>query len=142
MSSRGLRLLFGACAVIYLLPNLCIAQTITGSISGNVTDASAAVIPGTEVSLQNELTGETRKTKTFAIGDFLFLALQPGRYTVSIAKTGFKIPGLTLSATQWFEVNAGKSLPGKAVEGGERRIFSTPFPGPAVLYLKRAGDAQ
>jgi hypothetical protein len=23
------------------------------------------------------------------------------------------------------------------VEGGERRSFRTPFPGPAVLYLKR-----
>src|SRR5438093_13155433 len=103
MSSTGFRLLFGVCAVICLLSNPCIAQTITGSISGTVTDASAAVIPDTEVSLQNELTGETRKTKTSATGDFLFPALQPGRYTVSIEKTGFKsfkITGLTLSATQ------------------------------------------
>jgi hypothetical protein len=91
------------------------------------------------------LVGETRKTKTSATRDFLFPALQPGRYTGSIEKTGFKsfkVTGLTLSATQWFDVNAGQSFPGKAVEGGERRIFSTSLPGPAVLYLKRTGDAR
>jgi hypothetical protein len=42
-------------------------------------------------------------------------------------------------AVEWFDVNAGKTLAGEAVEGGARRIFRTPFPGPAVLHLKSAG---
>jgi hypothetical protein len=68
-----------------------------------------------------------------------YLVFQPGsrgEFTVNLsdAKGSFKV--------EWFDVNAAKTVPGKAVEGGERRIFSTPFPGPAVLYLKRAGDAQ
>src|SRR5882724_5414993 len=79
------------------------AQTITGSISGTLTDDSGAIVPDTEVSIHNELTGEIRKTKTAATGEFLVSALQPGRYTVAVDKTGFKrlrVTGLTLTANQ------------------------------------------
>jgi serine-type D-Ala-D-Ala carboxypeptidase (penicillin-binding protein 5/6) len=41
-------------------------------------------------------------------------------------------------AVEWFDTTTGKTIPGKAVEGGGRRIFTTPFPGPAAIYLKRA----
>src|SRR5216117_1518003 len=101
MRARGFRFLAGVWIAVLLPCYYCFAQTITGSISE--TDTSAAVIPDTEVVVQNELTGETRKTVTTATGDFLFPALPPGRYTVSIEKSGFKtfkMTGLTLSATQ------------------------------------------
>jgi len=38
----------------------------------------------------------------------------------------------------WFNVNLDREMAGKAVEGGSTRTFTTPFPGPAVLYLRRA----
>lgn len=38
---------------------------------------------------------------------------------------------------EWFNVNADRSLPASPVDGGAVRTFTTPFPGPAVLYLKR-----
>lgn len=44
-------------------------------------------------------------------------------------------------AVEWFDINAGRSLAGAPVEGGANRTFTTPFPGPAALYLKRTGDA-
>jgi len=70
---------------------------------------------------------------------FEYLVFQPGgrgEFTVNLndAKGSFSV--------EWFDVNAGKTVPGKAVSGGERRIFQTPFPGPAAVYLKRAGDPQ
>jgi len=70
---------------------------------------------------------------------FEYLVFQPGgrgEFTVNLndAKGSFSV--------EWFDVNAGKTGPGKAVSGGERRIFQTPFPGPAAVYLKRAGDPQ
>jgi hypothetical protein len=43
---------------------------------------------------------------------------------------------------EWFDINADKSVPGGQVEGGGRRAFRTPFPGPAALYLKRSVKAQ
>jgi hypothetical protein len=41
-------------------------------------------------------------------------------------------------AAEWFDINAGRAVPAKPVEGGAVRTFTTPFPGPAALYLKRA----
>src|SRR6478672_10834908 len=119
MIRRELRLLFGLWAAICLLLNPGIAQTITGSISGTVTDASSAVIPNTEVSLQNELTGETRKTITSTSGDFVFPALPPGRYTVLIEKTGFKsfkVTGLILNATQRLALSTLRLTVGELAE--------------------------
>ena len=40
--------------------------------------------------------------------------------------------------TEWFDVNHDRAIPGTPVTGGAVRTFTTPFPGPAALYLKRA----
>src|SRR5262245_2094840 len=86
------------------LSGLCIlAQTTAGTISGTVIDASDAVIPGVEVTLLSERTGETRKAGTSASGDFLLAAVQPGVYTVTAVAKGFKefrLVGITLTASQ------------------------------------------
>ncbi len=37
---------------------------------------------------------------------------------------------------EWLNVNADRIVPAGHVEGGAVRTFTTPFPGPAVLYLK------
>jgi hypothetical protein len=38
---------------------------------------------------------------------------------------------------EWLEVNSGRPIPAKTVEGGAVRTFTTPFPGPAVLLLRK-----
>lgn len=38
---------------------------------------------------------------------------------------------------EWLNVYTGATVPGKPVAGGAVRTFTTPFGGPAVLYLKR-----
>lgn len=38
---------------------------------------------------------------------------------------------------EWFNINANRSIAAKPVEGGAVRTFTTPFPGPAALYLKQ-----
>jgi len=38
-------------------------------------------------------------------------------------------------ALEWLDVNHGKASKGEVVEGAGRRVFRTPFPGPAVLHL-------
>ena len=43
-------------------------------------------------------------------------------------------------SVEWFDPTTSRAIPGKKVAGGGRRTFTTPFPGPAALYLKRAGD--
>ncbi len=68
-----------------------------------------------------------------------YLVFQPGirgEFTVNLSGA----PGAFTAV--WFEVNEGKTLPGGTVQGGARRSFRTPFPGPGVLHLKLAGAAR
>jgi hypothetical protein len=39
---------------------------------------------------------------------------------------------------EWFDTTSDRAIPARPVEGGERRVFTTPFPGPAVVFLKRS----
>jgi hypothetical protein len=63
-----------------------------------------------------------------------YLVFQPGvrgEFTVNLSDAK------GLLHAEWFDVNADKTVPAESVQGGQRRIFRTPFPGPAVLYLKQ-----
>lgn len=76
------------------------AQTTGGSISGNVTDASGAAIPGATVTATNQDTGVVNKTESNAVGAYNFPALPVGTYTLTSTRTGFqtyKQTGITLS---------------------------------------------
>ncbi len=66
------------------------AQSVTGSLSGTVVDESNKVIPGADITVVNEITGEERRGVTNEVGDFAFAALVPGRYTVKVQLAGFK----------------------------------------------------
>lgn len=66
------------------------AQTVSGYISGSVVDSSGLPVPGAQVVLINEATGEQRTQQTNAAGDFVFSAVLPGRYTVAVEAKGFK----------------------------------------------------
>ena len=66
------------------------AQTITGTISGTVVDASGKVIAGANVMLKNEQTAITRVATTNDEGDFTITSLQPGVYTIKVESRGFR----------------------------------------------------
>src|SRR6185436_19353112 len=66
------------------------AQSVTGSISGVVTDASGGVIVGASVTLTSKGTGATRTDTTNSEGRFSLSALQPGVYTLMIERSGFQ----------------------------------------------------
>jgi hypothetical protein len=74
--------------LIALLP--LVAQQITGSVTGSVTDPSGAAITGATVKLTNTGTGVARTTVTDAAGNFQFLLLQPGTYVIAASNLGFK----------------------------------------------------
>src|SRR6266508_2396018 len=65
------------------------AQSSTGSISGNVVDASGAGVPGASVSVRNVDTGATRAATSGGSGGFAFPNLTPGNYAVSAEMSGF-----------------------------------------------------
>ena len=66
------------------------AQTTTGSILGDITDPSGAVLPGVTVRVTSSTTGVTRETVTNAVGAYRFAGLQPAEYAVTVTLDGFR----------------------------------------------------
>jgi hypothetical protein len=66
------------------------AQTVTGTISGTVVDASDSAIAGAAVTITNAKTGDKRVVATNESGGFSVPALQPDVYTIKIEHKGFR----------------------------------------------------
>ncbi len=66
------------------------AQSVTGTILGQVKDASRAVVPAATVSLLHTGTGFLRTVRTDAAGEYRAPLLPTGTYRVSAELTGFK----------------------------------------------------
>ncbi len=74
-----------------LVPDRARAQAGTsGLVTGSVTDASGAVIPGVSVNIHSALTGYDRTATTDAGGNFQFANLPFGNYTLTVKQTGFQ----------------------------------------------------
>ncbi|MCS6806338.1 MAG: carboxypeptidase-like regulatory domain-containing protein [Acidobacteriota bacterium] len=73
---------------------VAIAQSGTGQIVGNVTDQSGAVIPGATVTATRQQAGSIT-TQTDNNGNYLFVNLIPGKYSVTIEAPNFKKVTLT-----------------------------------------------
>ncbi len=65
------------------------AQTVTGTILGNVFDASGAAVPGAQITVTNQDTGVSRTTTASADGGYTVPALLAGQYTVAVKAQGF-----------------------------------------------------
>lgn len=65
------------------------AQTLYGSLTGNVTDASGAVVPNAKVEALNVATGVVKSTQTDDRGAYLMSDLQAGTYKVTVTAASF-----------------------------------------------------
>lgn len=72
-----------------------IAQTSTSRLSGTVTDATGAVVPGAKVVAKNEATGVAFTQATTEAGLYSFSSLPVGSYTITVEKSGFKTTNKT-----------------------------------------------
>jgi len=84
------------------------AQTTSTEVLGTVSDATGAVVPGSEVSLLRVATGEKRQTKTDSSGNYSFPMIEIGDYTVTVSMQGFKTQtqtGINVAYQQKARVN-------------------------------------
>jgi hypothetical protein len=65
------------------------SQITSGTITTTVTDASGAIVPGAAVTVSNIDTNFERSGNTDANGRYVAPLLPPGRYTVTVAQSGF-----------------------------------------------------
>jgi hypothetical protein len=83
--------LFASLLLTLALAPGALAQGITGSITGTVTDTTGAIVSGAAVTVRNVDTNATRNVTTSDIGSYTVPQLHPGNYSVKVDKTGFKL---------------------------------------------------
>jgi hypothetical protein len=76
-------------AGLLTLLSLPLAAQIRGRIEGTITDESNAIIPGATVTLINVNTGIHTVRQTSSTGVYIFDAVDPGQYTLTVEATGF-----------------------------------------------------
>src|SRR5437879_12950407 len=83
------------------------AQVINVTLSGTVTDATGALIPGVEITATQIETGVVSTTVTNESGAYQFPSLQPGPYRVAATLAGFQsqIFQITLGTSQQIRQN-------------------------------------
>ena len=107
------RLKLGFChlSVMMLVIMTCIpafTQTITGSITGTVTDPTGAVVAGAKVTATNVQTGVATPTVTNPSGIYSLHFLQIGQYKITVDSSSFAPQSTSAfslsprSVTQWF----------------------------------------
>lgn len=77
--------------IVFLLPGLLAAQvSVTGKITGVVTDPSGAGVPNVLVVVKSPALLAQRSTQTQADGSYLFDLLPPGAYELTVGAGGFR----------------------------------------------------
>jgi len=89
-SKQLLRCSLLASICVALVAASAMAQEFRGTITGRVLDASAAAIPGAQVTVTNTATNVSNSVTTNEEGVYTVLYLADGRYNVIAEKAGFK----------------------------------------------------
>src|SRR5216684_679989 len=100
----------------------------TGSISGNVTDSTGALIQGAEVTVRNLETSQSRTTVTSDKGAYRIAELPVGKYEITVTQANFKtfrVEEAALNVAQVLTINAALEI-GSQSEAVEVRANQTP----------------
>jgi hypothetical protein len=89
---------------ILVIPLLAFGQAESGQIAGTVTDQNGGLVPGANIIVKNEKTGEARTATSTTEGAYSVSSLKPSTYTVTVTTTG-----LTTTATN-VQVLVGQTL--------------------------------
>ena len=150
-------LLLLTCALGWQVPAR--ADTLTGEVRGTVLDVDGLVaLPGVAVTLTNVDREWTRQTASDSSGNFVFLQLEPGNYTVQVEAAGYypqKRTGILIRLNQPrvvippFQLRKEVSTPTRQVilQGEQTRTavidLSAPGPNPVVLaYVSEPGQTS
>ena len=88
-NAKSINRFFTCAAMLLLLPVMAMAQTVTGTLQGTVSDTKGAVVQGAEVVIRNMETGQERTVQTNSEGSYAAPFLPLGRYTVTVSGAGF-----------------------------------------------------
>jgi hypothetical protein len=130
--SLGLAVWLVVSLFMFTSSHVCWGQSNTGSIAGEVTDSSGAVVPGATVIATNTDTGTKSSTSASSSGRYNFLSLPAGSYSLSGAQNGFDttdVSGISLRVyqqlTQNIALKAGTAKETVTVEGTSTLVDTT-----------------
>ena len=132
-----------AVAVLLVFTATAFGQSDTGKISGTVKDQNGGLVPGANVSIVNERTGEERNAKANDDGFFSVPALKASSYRVIAESSGLsaKIEHVALSVGQELTVGLAMSTTGVTatvnVVSGEETVTDTGTAGMSANVIPR-----
>ena len=85
------RSVFGFLIALMITLSATLHAQSTSSLRGTIADNMAAVIPGAIVTLTNKATGLARRAVTSDVGEYQFLQVEPGLYSLRVEKPGFAV---------------------------------------------------
>jgi hypothetical protein len=94
------------------------AQVAVASINGAVTDPSGAVVPGAVIVLYNVSTNVEQSVSTNATGNYVFVDVIPGRYTLRVSKV---LPPRRRTSSRFLSLGGGYA--GSCHAGSHSSIF-------------------
>ena len=150
-SSRVVRLLtlmlLASAGVCLILPATAMAQRSAASINGTVKDATGAVVPQATVVLTNTATTVAQTAVTNETGEYIFLNILPGKYTLKVTKEGFQTdtePDFTLEVNQTttfdFTLHVGSTTQVVSVEATAAEIETSTAELGTVVDQKMVND--
>jgi hypothetical protein len=90
VNARCIKALYAFIVLCLLVCSLTAsAQSGTSSLRGILTDPSGAAVVGADVTLKNDSTGLQRATTSGQRGEYQFLQVTPGSYSVEVHASGF-----------------------------------------------------
>jgi outer membrane receptor protein involved in Fe transport len=104
-------------ALLILAPAVVVPQVLYGTLTGNVTDPTGALVAGARVQVLNVGTNVARTATTDERGGYLFSDLQPGVYDVTIEAAAFQPfvrKGFRIEATAVLRIDARLQVGGIA----------------------------
>src|SRR2546426_9705706 len=104
---------------VLLFSGEALAQSVSGSISGSVTDSNGGLVAGATVTLINDQNKASRSISTNEAGRFEFAALQPGLYTLKVEHAGFQTllkQKVVLTANEGLALGELRLQPGQVTE--------------------------
>lgn len=94
------------------LGSSALAQSTFATVVGTIHDSSGAALPDAVVTITNEGTSAKRSSTSETNGDYSFLNLEPGKYTISMQAPGFQVANFSveLLARQTVRVDGNMSV--------------------------------
>ena len=100
--------LFSLLVLQFAAPSLLLGQQAAANINGTVTDPTGSFVEGAKVTLTNVATNVTRSTVSNSTGNYVFVDVLPGPYTMKAVKEGFTTieqPQFTMQVNQTATIN-------------------------------------